>query len=308
MEGSGPDSPPEPDDNPLTKRDLQALLLDATADIKAHTATELERHVRALKTDIEALSRRTHQAETRLTVLAETSSSHSQDLTYLHGKIATLEEELEDLNNRSRRNNIRVRGLPETVTHEALHSTITDLFGSLLPEASEGDLAMDRVHRALRAPTLNPDTPRDVIAHMHRFPIKEQLLQKARQHPPSYRNRNLAFFHDLAPSTLKKRRDLRQLTTTLAHYGIKYMWGHPFKSVVRKDDQTFILSSASEMAPFAASLGLELLPPPVQRMAGMGRGPGSAADGADNGPRRTPRKRMSEVERSPRRQPRQMQN
>ncbi|CAH2283843.1 Hypothetical predicted protein [Pelobates cultripes] len=288
------------DDLTLTKRDLQALLLDATTDIKAHTAVELDRPLQALKSDIEALSRRTDQTEARLTTLADTSRSHSQDITYLHRKIASLEEDLEDLNNRSRRNNIRVRGLPESVSvpPDRLQTTLVDLFRSLLPEA----------HRALRAPVFSPATPRDVIVRLHRFPVKELLLWKARQNPPLYQGKKVAFFQDLAPLTLKKRRDLRQLTLTLTHYGIRYMWGHPFKLVIRKENQTHILSTASEMAPFAASLGLELLPPPSQAASRPRGRPGGATTGADRSPRRTPRKRASEMERSPRRPPQMRQS
>ncbi|CAH2277186.1 Hypothetical predicted protein [Pelobates cultripes] len=288
-------------DHPLTKRDLQVLLLDATADIKAHTAAELDRHIQGLNGDIEALARRTNQAETQLTALAESSRTHSQDLTYLHGKITSSEEELEDLNNRSRRNNIRVRGLPESVPGDRLQATLLGLFRSLLPEAVDRDLEMDRAHRALRAPALSPDTPRDVIVRLHRFPIKEQLLRKAQQNPPSYLNCKLAFFQDLAPLTLKKRRDLRQLTLTLTHHGIKYMWGHPFKLVVRKDEQTHVLYHATEMAPFAASLGLELLPPPSQLPRRPGGGPGGAARADERTPRHTPRRRVMTAGGSPRR-------
>ncbi|CAH2284447.1 Hypothetical predicted protein [Pelobates cultripes] len=275
-------------DSPLTKRDLQNLLQEATAEIKAYTKAELNRQIQSLKADLEALSHRTDHAEAKLTKLADTTSSHSQDITYLHGKLAALEEEIEDLNNRSRRNNIRVRGLPETVTNDQLQASLTDLFNTLLPEATQHDLAMDRAHRALRPLALNPDTPRDVIVRMHRFPIKEQLVRQARQNPPTFQQQTIALYQDLAPSTLKKRRDLRQLTNTLSHHGIRYMWGHPFKLLVRRENQTHILSNAVEMIPFAESLGLTLLPLQQNRPPGPR---GRCQESISHSPRRTPRKR-----------------
>ncbi|CAH2305918.1 Hypothetical predicted protein [Pelobates cultripes] len=153
---------------------------------------------------MEALTHHTDQAETKLIALSEITSSHSQDITYLHSKIAALEEGIEDLNNRSRRNNIRVRGLPEIVTSYQIQATLTDLFKRILPEASAQDLMMDRAHSALCPLVLNQDTPRDVIVHMHRFPIKEQPVQRVRQNPPTFEQRNIALFQDLAPTTLKK--------------------------------------------------------------------------------------------------------
>ncbi|CAH2283364.1 Hypothetical predicted protein [Pelobates cultripes] len=117
---------------------------------------------------------------------------------------------------------------------------------------------MDWAHRALRPPALNPDSPRDVIVHMHFFTIKKRILNLARATLPQHQGSRLAFFKDLAPSTLKKRGDLKQLTLMLNHLGLRYMWGHPFKLIVRKDNQTHILKSATEMTPFAESLGLTI--------------------------------------------------
>ncbi|CAH2221556.1 Hypothetical predicted protein, partial [Pelobates cultripes] len=42
--------------DPLTKADLHNMLKEATADIKAHTAAEPERHISGIKEDLEALN------------------------------------------------------------------------------------------------------------------------------------------------------------------------------------------------------------------------------------------------------------
>ncbi|CAH2251832.1 Hypothetical predicted protein [Pelobates cultripes] len=120
---------------------------------------------------------------------------------------------------------------------------------------------MDRAHRALRPPNLNLSTPRDVIICLHYFQTKEKLMQLARDLPPKYKDVRLTFFQDLAPTTLKKRRDLKPLTLALQEQGLKYTWGHPFKLLVKKGDQTHILTTAAEMDPMADSLGIQLLNP-----------------------------------------------
>ncbi|CAH2315435.1 Hypothetical predicted protein [Pelobates cultripes] len=81
---------------PLTKTDLHQMLLAASADIKAHTAAELERHISGLKGEIETLNNRTSQAETAITQIKATTTQHSQDIFYLSDKVQFLEDSLEN--------------------------------------------------------------------------------------------------------------------------------------------------------------------------------------------------------------------
>ncbi|CAH2223986.1 Hypothetical predicted protein [Pelobates cultripes] len=259
---SGLDSEPDATTNrqkPLTKVDLRSMLQEATADIKAHTAAELERHISGIKEDLEALNTRTTQAETDITHLQTAYSQHGQDIYYLSDKIQYLEDSLEDLNNRSRRNNIRIRCLPEAIEADAILPTLRDLFHAILPDSTEWEREIDRAHRALRPLALNPTSPRDIIVRMSHFATKEKIMAATRASLPKLGAYTLAFFQDLAPSTLKKRRDLKPLTMALTKKGIKYRWGHPFKLQVRFGDQDRVLHHPAEMEDFAAALGLQLL-------------------------------------------------
>ncbi|CAH2224837.1 Hypothetical predicted protein [Pelobates cultripes] len=219
---------------PITIAVLRDMLHQATNDIKAHVAAEMERHVAGLKEEVVGLTARTDQVENRIASIYATSTSHTQDIAYLYGHMAALEDGLEDLNNRSRRNNIRIRGLPETVTMEQLVPTLHNIFKTLAPDLTPQEMELDRAHRALRPQNLGASTPRDVITRLHFFTTKEKLLTIARDKPPRYKETRLTFFQDLAPSTLKKRRDLKPLTLALQR-------------------------QVSDMSPFAESLGIQLL-------------------------------------------------
>ncbi|CAH2324629.1 Hypothetical predicted protein [Pelobates cultripes] len=182
---------------PLTLHDMQTMLRAAIADIKSYMATELDKKLSGLREDIESLTNKADHTKTHIKDLTTTSQAHTQDITYLHAKIEALEESLEDLNNRSRRNNIRNQGLPESVTAEGLHTTLTGLLKAALPKATAQDLLID---------------PRDVIVRLHFFAVKEKILTITRSTPPQHQGIRLAFYQDLAPSTLKKHRDLKQRT------------------------------------------------------------------------------------------------
>lgn len=58
---------------------------------------------------------------------------------------------LEDLNNRGRRNNIRVRGIPEIVDNDQIIPALQRVFNSLLERPKDTEVEFVRAHRALRA-------------------------------------------------------------------------------------------------------------------------------------------------------------
>lgn len=89
---------------------------------------------------------------------------------------------MEDYENRARRSNLRIRGIPESILD--LQTTVTALFQKLSSSITIERLEMDRIHRAL-APR-KPEGPlRDIVAKLHFYRTKEQLLSAARRSLPN---------------------------------------------------------------------------------------------------------------------------
>lgn len=88
---------------------------------------------------------------------------------------------IEDQENRNRRNNIRIRGLPEATGDEDLLPSIQGIFNGLLGQAADRPLKIDRVHRGLRPRNLSSDIPCDVICRVHYYEEKELVMKKARE-------------------------------------------------------------------------------------------------------------------------------
>lgn len=81
---------------------------------------------------------------------AEVSHQNSDLIQTLHDQLNTALSRIDDLENRSRRYNFRVRGLPETVTDVTV--AIHELIKILLPNIQQHHLKLDRAHRALSPP------------------------------------------------------------------------------------------------------------------------------------------------------------
>lgn len=109
---------------------------DLQADFR-HMMTEF-------KTDIQTLVTRTEHIETKM---AEYATSHNSliDSHYaLEEEVHKLANKVLDLEDRSRRNNVRLRGIPEAVLPDQLNAFLTDFLALTLPHHASQDFIIDR--------------------------------------------------------------------------------------------------------------------------------------------------------------------
>ncbi|XP_063794564.1 uncharacterized protein LOC134949748 [Pseudophryne corroboree] len=70
---------------------------------------------------------------------------------YLQVEVTALRSKVRDLEDRSRRNNVKIRGILESVSNSYLREYVTDLFTKLLPTVTITDFLLDRIHRLPKA-------------------------------------------------------------------------------------------------------------------------------------------------------------
>lgn len=107
-----------------------------------------------------------------------------------------IKRHLEDLDNRGRQNNIRGRGIPESVEAEQIPA-LQRLFNSLLEREEDTGIDFVQAHRALR--TRGPDTaPHRNICCLQSFPPKEDIMHKARRNEHIiFNGASIMLFQDL---------------------------------------------------------------------------------------------------------------
>lgn len=207
-------------DLPLT----YAAMTDIAADIKSSFSAALsDIKTELLKlTEQMAVNERAGKRRDRALIrLDEITNTHSQHLIDMNRQI-------EDLDNR-RRNNIRVRGVPEAITHDQIRPTLTSIFNKLIERLEQSPIDFDRAHRALRPRAQDGNPPRDIICCLPNYILKEEILQKARSKEQIvFEEAMIQLFQDLSPITLKNRRALKPLLEVLRHKGINYRWKFPF--------------------------------------------------------------------------------
>lgn len=244
-----------------TRRWLQALRQLPTKEYFKILVSEVRE---ACKAEIANVRQDLKQVSERVEALEgehDTTRKYvSQLKTHIASQDKMLQEtrlHLEDLDNRGRRNNIRVRGLQESDTSENLTDILESIFNGLLDVPSENRIPMDRAHRALRPKKPN-GPPRDVICRLTDFATKEQIMQAARsKREIKFEDSTIQLFPDLAWITLQRRRHLKPLVTLLRERNIAYRWGFPFSLTAIQDGKPISLRSYVDLPSFCSALGLE---------------------------------------------------
>lgn len=175
--------------------------------------------------------------------------------------LRNMQRHVEHLDNRGHRNNIRIRGLPESEGPEELHDTLQTLFNNLLGDPPNKPIEMDCAHRALRSK--GPiSRPRNVICRVHSYPLKEDIKRKACTiKKVVFENTQIQLYPDLSWITLQKRRLLQPLLISLQENNIVYRWGFPFSLTARRQGKSAVLRFPEDLDNFCDTMEI-----PVPRL------------------------------------------
>lgn len=134
-------------------------------------------------------------------------------------EIAWLKDKVADLEDKSRRNNIKIRGIPESTSSMQLPQYAQELFYTLVPTMSGLDLSIDRIHRLPKP--LFISALRDVLLRVHFYQVKERIMSAFRQmdHLPEHYFA-LQLLPDQSCQTLQWCKNLATVTKALCNHKI----------------------------------------------------------------------------------------
>ncbi|CAH2251668.1 Hypothetical predicted protein, partial [Pelobates cultripes] len=145
----------------VTKSDLQAI----TTAIQETLRTEIA----GIRTELTSQAGRITAVEEASEALTARVAATDTAVARQGEMLLSVRRHLEDVDNRGRRCNIRVRGVPEAEGPEDAVAILTELFCSLLQPSPPTEIEFERAHRALRPRTVE-EGPRDLICCLHSFP------------------------------------------------------------------------------------------------------------------------------------------
>ncbi|KAM4012270.1 LOW QUALITY PROTEIN: uncharacterized protein ACNLHF_005100 [Anomaloglossus baeobatrachus] len=212
-----------------------------------------------IKQDIGQIGHRVETLEASQATITTTSNAIISCLHQQEDSVNQIHTILEDHENRERRNNLRIKGLPETVVNEALTPALLSIFSDLIDTDPVPPIELVRAHRSLRPRSRQGEPSRDVICRFMDYRIKELILKKAREAGTiKYEDSEIRIFQDLAATTLTKRRILKPFTEELRQRQFPYRWLYPFGIAITAKGKHYQGKTSGEIRQICEDLGITL--------------------------------------------------
>lgn len=173
-----------------------------------------------MKSRMESQEQATCALDERVEVLEAKCSDLTQHANQLKSK-------LQDLEARSRRQNIKIVGIPEDEERRKEH----------FPHP----IKVDRSHRALQAKPPAGAKPRTILARIHHFQEKELILRRCRmQKGCEYKGNRVMIFPDYTNEVMNQRRAFNGVMQTLMESSTHYVTrqGSMYTGVMGKHRQS----------------------------------------------------------------------
>ncbi len=170
------------------------------------------------------------------------------------------------MEDRSRRNNVRLVGLPEGAEGSNAAGFLRVNLSKWIPSLKGRDIENDRAHRVYDGGR-GSDRPRTLIFRVIRWHDRSEILKGARQAYPvkcAQDNVTLLFFHDFSPATTIRRKAFNPVLKKMTSLGLQPFLIYPaviklrhkveqrsFDSPQKAED---FISSLSQQKTYAAAL------------------------------------------------------
>ncbi|KAL0199037.1 hypothetical protein M9458_007577, partial [Cirrhinus mrigala] len=191
----------------------------------------------AISQRVEDNTKRITDAERRVSDIEDTATSTENKLRETEKLIRTLSEKVDDLENRSRRDNIRILGLKEGFEG----SQPSAFFAAWLPKVLELDTAkgyfkIDRAHRSLGPQ--RGDRPRPVLIKLHNFADKQRIMSAIKTKRYLEVDGQKVFIQqDFSSAVKEKRRSFNKSCEMLIKRGIRFTMRFPAVLCITYDGQ-----------------------------------------------------------------------
>lgn len=244
----------------LSMDKLIAELAKQRTSLKEDMSTLIQDSITPLQASVDALHETVNSFQRRLTRVETTAGENFENIAKAEAVIrkletdnATLLDRVDDLENRSRRSNLRIINVPEGSEdgQEFVQFVSKMLMEVMGPDVFDGPLELERAHRSLISRAKRGAAPRTIMVCFHRFQDKERALRWARQHELCYRNNILRFYPDFSAALSKKRAAFNGVKTDLYRKGVRFSLLHPARlRVTLGNGETLTFNTAEEAKAF----------------------------------------------------------
>lgn len=217
-------------------------LVDLLEEHRKSLSAEFKAAMSTFEQKLDGIQGKVNDHDVKITALEDSANANELRMLALEKTCVTLTEhnaklraKMMDIESRSRRNNIRIVGLPETTEGPQPTAFFSELLLEVFGEAVLGTTPeCDRAHRVPQ-PKPRPDQkPRAVIICLHKYQTKEAIIREARakRGKLNYRGNSIAVFEDYAPEVMEERYKYKEVMSKFYNLGLKPSLRYPARLTI----------------------------------------------------------------------------
>lgn len=238
-----------------SKNTLDASMLEAFRELVKEVVQqennglreEIKRAISPIKVALDELNEKLHAHEEGLNNLDTRMETMEKQHTHLSNDYKKLQEKIDDLENRGRRCNLRIIGVPEGLENGNPTQFVARLLFDVLggPNGLEEPPTLDRAHRASGQVPREGDRPRPFILRVHYFQEKERIQRLARQKGRlEFRRKQILIFPDYSADLSRCRAAFNEVKGLLRkEEGVRYGLLYPARLRISFNGQVTVFES-----------------------------------------------------------------
>lgn len=231
------------------KKELSGICETIRHDMKEELGNfkdEVNQKLNEIGSELKNTEMRMDEAEDRMAAMEEWSVYAKDVLLQTAQEQQRIQSKLTDLEARSRRNNLRIFGIPEGTEGSNAREFLEKFIRSELL-LTDIDLGIQRCHRSLGPKPPAHAPPRSMIVCFLTYRIKDLVLSTAWRKKETRLNGNRIYIdHDYPAEIMKRRKEYTPLRKILKGKGLKFQTPAPAKLRVFYEDGPITYNNAKE--------------------------------------------------------------
>ena len=229
-----------------------ADIMKAITSLKQDFHQKIDGVLTAIEANMRECTGRLNEAEERISSAEDTIHNLQANIKHLEAKVKLLASKTDDLECRSRRNNLRITGIAEKEEGTNSCAFIEKWFSETLNIPPP---AVERAHR-IDGQKRNTNAPLTFIVKFLDYRDKERVLRASRAKGQiMYKDNNIRFHQDLSAEVYKQQRGYDSVRQKLREKGItKHRILFPAKLLVTHRETTMTFDSPAAVNSYIADM------------------------------------------------------
>lgn len=255
---------------------VDSILVPALRDLRTEIQKTNET-VKEISSELEKVAKSTKRTQDRVDSVQTAAREDRRSVIELKTQLDQLTTKLTDLEDRGRRNNIRLVGLPEAVEGSNAIGYLKDNLPKWIPSLAGRDIDIERAHRVYDGGEANSNKPRTLIFRLLRWQDRTAILNGARQiYPVKYAANGarassahlptplalssaptagtILFFPDYSPATTAKRKSFSSTMKKAKSMGLEPFLIYPARIKLQYKGERKMFDSPQAAEDFINSL------------------------------------------------------